>query len=136
MIGKTILILGVANLIADAISIGLGDYISSKAEDDVIVGERKREEWEIENYLQGEKQEMVDLYTKRGLSRSDAVTVVDILAKDKKVIMMILKNCKKIQILINFSHFLMLFLQIFLYIMVVEELGIMPEREGEVIFFF
>ena len=33
---NTVILMGVANLIADAISMGLGDYISSKAEADAV----------------------------------------------------------------------------------------------------
>ena len=40
----------------------LGDYLSSKAESDFIESERKRESWEIENYIEGEKKELADIY--------------------------------------------------------------------------
>jgi hypothetical protein len=39
---------------------------------------------ETENYLEGEKKEMVDLYETKGLTREDAQIVVDILAKNKE----------------------------------------------------
>ena len=55
---KTVLILGISNMFSDGISMGLGDYMSSKAEMDFNKGERARETWEVENNPEGEKREM------------------------------------------------------------------------------
>ena len=45
-----LLILGLANLIADGISMAIGDYLSSKAEKDFYSTEKERESWEAKNY--------------------------------------------------------------------------------------
>ena len=79
-----ILILGVANLIADGISMAFGDYLSSKAENEYMAAERIRETWEVRNYPDGEKREMVELYMEKGISRDDAKTAVDALSKHEK----------------------------------------------------
>ncbi|KAI3633747.1 hypothetical protein MIR68_008079 [Amoeboaphelidium protococcarum] len=81
----TAIILGLANLVGDGLSMGIGEYLSSKAEYDYAVAERKRELWETENYLEGEKQEMVEIYQGRGMSKADAVAVIDIMSKYKDV---------------------------------------------------
>lgn len=44
---KVIILMGFSNVIADAISMGLGDFLSSKAENDFIMHERKREAWYV-----------------------------------------------------------------------------------------
>ena len=54
--------MGVANIIADSISMSLGDYLSSKSEMEFYVKEREREKWEVENNPEGEKIEMIELY--------------------------------------------------------------------------
>ena len=48
-----VIILGLANLFADGISMGMGDYLSSHAELKYAEKERKREMWETENYIEG-----------------------------------------------------------------------------------
>ncbi|GMH93895.1 hypothetical protein TL16_g12750 [Triparma laevis f. inornata] len=78
---NTIILMGVANLIADGISMGLGDYISSKAEADAVLAEYEREKWELENYPEGEYKEMIEIYEGKGLTSSDANAFVDIMKK-------------------------------------------------------
>jgi len=99
-----VVIMGFSNLLADAISMGMGDYLSSKAQVEYEKGERDRELWECDNNLEAEKQEMIDIYQKRGMSNEDAVQVVELLSKHK---------------------------EIFVDVMMVEELGIIPPDESE-----
>lgn len=96
---SVILILGLAHLVADGLSMGLGDALSSQAEADLVAHERKREMWEFENYPQGEIEEMVELYVEKGISAEDARMVITTLAKYKEA---------------------------FVDIMMVEELNLMP----------
>lgn len=99
-----VLIMGIANLFADGISMGMGDFLSSRAEMQFEKAERKREEWECDNYLEGEKLEMVEVYQTKGLSLEDSTTIVNIISKNKKV---------------------------FVDFMMVDELGIMPADASE-----
>lgn len=101
---NVILLMGFANLVADGLSMGLGDYLSSQAELEYTRAEHKREKWELDNYPEGEKREMVELYIKRGMTDADAENVVAIMSKYK-----------------NF----------FLDVMMVEELGLMPPDEDD-----
>lgn len=63
---EVILILGFSSVFADALSMGVGDALSSKAENDYIMTEKRREEWELEHFPEGEVQEMIDLCEYRG----------------------------------------------------------------------
>jgi len=79
-----VLILGFANLIADGISMGIGDYLSTQAEKEYNKAEREREAWEVDHYPEGEKQEMVKIYKGKGMSEADARAMVEIMAKYKR----------------------------------------------------
>jgi len=82
---KVILILGISNLIADGIGMGISDFISGKAEIDYALAEQKREEWEYDNYPKGEMDEMIQIYQDKGMSEEDARLLVAALTKHKKV---------------------------------------------------
>ncbi len=69
------------NLESFVCSMGVGEFLSSKANNEWILSEKKREEWEMENYRDGEIKEMIDIYVSKGLSPDDAKTVIETMAK-------------------------------------------------------
>ena len=81
---QVILVLGFSNIFADALSMGVGEFLSSKAENEWILSERNREAWEMENYPEGEIEEMVDIYVERGMDRADAMQVITTMSKYKE----------------------------------------------------
>ena len=79
----TILALGISNVVADALSMGAGEFLSSRSYNSYVRKERDREMWELQNYPEGEIAEMVELFIARGMSREDAVVVIERMAKYK-----------------------------------------------------
>ncbi|GFP98524.1 vacuolar iron transporter 1 [Phtheirospermum japonicum] len=75
-----VLVLGIANLVADGISMGFGDFVSSSTERDVANRERSVTEWDVENHRRIQQQELVQRYQALGMSASDATTVVSVFA--------------------------------------------------------
>lgn len=80
----SLLAVGVGNLIAGALGMGIGEYVSSKADRDVALREEARERWEVENHAEGEVYEMIQIYESKGLSSEDAVVVARTLSKYPK----------------------------------------------------
>ncbi|KAI9110014.1 hypothetical protein K1719_019055 [Acacia pycnantha] len=76
-----VLVLGFANRVADAISTGLGDYLSSKAEQDVLLKKRQSTNWDVMNHTSEELQELIRHYEDLGMENSDATMVVNLFAK-------------------------------------------------------
>jgi len=75
------LALGVSNVLADAVSMGAGEFLSSRSYNSYVLKEREREMWELQNFPEGEIAEMVQLFVARGMSRADAESVIKCMAK-------------------------------------------------------
>jgi VIT1/CCC1 family predicted Fe2+/Mn2+ transporter len=82
---SVILILGLANLFADGVSMATGAYLSEKSDQEYYERERQREAWEVDNFPEGERAELEELYVSQGYTEQDARTMVDIKSKDKKL---------------------------------------------------
>lgn len=67
-----VLVLGFANLIADGISMGYGDYLSSKAENDYAANQQLIADWEVENDIHSEMMDLVSAYQEQGMEKDDA----------------------------------------------------------------
>ena len=89
---QVVLILGFSNILADALSMGVGEFLSSKANNEWILSERKREEWELESFPEGAVQEMVEIYEAKGMSQEDAALVIQTMAKYKDLFVDIMMN--------------------------------------------
>lgn len=78
---EVILVLGFSNILADAMSMGVGDALSTKAENEYILAEKKREEWELEHFPEGEINECVQILVEKGMAQADAEAVIRRYAK-------------------------------------------------------
>jgi len=78
-----VLVLGLSGAVANGLSMGLGDALSTQAEHEHILQERQREEWEYDNYKKGEVDEMIDLYVQRGMEYEDAKRVIELIAEHR-----------------------------------------------------
>ncbi len=79
-----ILILGLANLLADGLSMATGAYLSSKSEREYYQRERAREAWEVEHTPEGERVELIEIYQAKGYSRQEAERMVEIQTRDRE----------------------------------------------------
>ena len=80
-----ILILGFANLFADGFAMAVANYQASKAHQEYIAMKRKNEEYEIDNFEEQEKQEIRDIYEKKGFKDELLDEIVSIITSRRKV---------------------------------------------------
>lgn len=78
---QTAILMGFSNLIADALSMGLGDFLSSKAENEFELAESEREKAEFKADPAAEIAEHADMLVKRGVTEADAKLVSETLAR-------------------------------------------------------
>ena len=79
-----IIILGIANLIADGFSMATGAYLSAKSENEFYEYERSRELWEVEHFPEGERAELLEVYKEQGYPEADAQQLLEIVSQDKQ----------------------------------------------------
>jgi VIT1/CCC1 family predicted Fe2+/Mn2+ transporter len=80
-----ILILGFANMFADGFSMAVANYQSSNAQKEYVEMKRKREEWEIDNLQEQEKQEIRDIYAQKGFKDEFLEEIVRMITSRRKV---------------------------------------------------
>lgn len=74
---SSVIVLAVASeLVAGAISMGLGGYLSGRVEADTHEAERLREVWEVQHKPNEEENEVVEVLTRFGLSREQCEPVL------------------------------------------------------------
>jgi vacuolar iron transporter family protein len=78
---KNILIAGVAGLMAGAMSMAAGEYVSVSSQSDTENADLERERKELANDPVHEHAEMTDIYIKRGLDKNTAAEVATQLMK-------------------------------------------------------
>jgi VIT1/CCC1 family predicted Fe2+/Mn2+ transporter len=82
---SVIIILGVANLLADGVSMGAGSYLSLKSEKDQYDRLLKEEEQEIDTIPEIEREEIRQAFAAKGFSGEDLNRVTDVITSDRRV---------------------------------------------------
>ena len=80
---SVIIIAGLAEVVAGSIAMGLGGYLAGKTEIDHYNSELKREQWEVDNVPEREKEEVREIFADMGLSEETQHQIVEEMAKDK-----------------------------------------------------
>ena len=75
----TLILTGVAGLVAGAISMGLGEYTSVRTQNEQVAAELEKELRELRVNPEGEAAELVEVWTARGLPEPLARQVADVL---------------------------------------------------------
>lgn len=75
---------GLAEIVAGSIAMGLGGYLAGRSDAEHYESEYKREIYEIEKLLDHEKDEVIEILESYGLTRAEALPIVESLAKRPK----------------------------------------------------
>lgn len=80
-----IIILGLANILADGISMGASNFLGRKSEADFARAQQQKENWEIDNLRELEIEEVREIYKNKGFKGQDLDRAVRIITSDRKV---------------------------------------------------
>lgn len=80
-----IIILGIANLVADGFSMSVGSYLSSKSDNEKHEKYKKMEHWGIENIPDSEREEIREIYRSKGIEGKLLDSVVQAITSDKEI---------------------------------------------------
>jgi vacuolar iron transporter family protein len=80
--GIAVLLFGLANLFADATAMGLGEFLSSRSEQDVYRATRAREMREIRENPDFETAEIVEILAGHGMQAADARQMAQVMARN------------------------------------------------------
>lgn len=83
--GLAVLVFGLANLFADAVSMGLGEYLSLRSQHDLYHTRRESELREIANNPEQERTELFEILRQRGLPAGEADTTASILSRHPEI---------------------------------------------------
>ena len=80
-----VLLAGLAGLLAGALSMALGEWISVKSSQELYENQMQLEMDELETNPEGERKELKLIYMAKGIPEDQAIEIVDELMKDKNI---------------------------------------------------
>ena len=81
---RLVVVAGLAEIAAGSIAMGLGGFLAARSDAEHYESERKREEREVQEIPDEEAREVMNVFTDYGLTRTEAVPVVEALTKKPK----------------------------------------------------
>src|SRR5512135_1124001 len=72
---------GLAEIAAGSIAMGLGGYLAARSDAEHYVSERKREQMEIKEKTEAEKEEIRGIFVSYGLTAEESTPIVEALSK-------------------------------------------------------
>lgn len=81
----TIIVLGLANLVADGFSMGISNYLGTKSRQEEVERARADEAWQIDAHPEGERQEIRAIFARKGFGGGMLDRVVEVITSDRKV---------------------------------------------------
>jgi len=89
---RYILLAGMAEIVAGAISMALGAYLATKSQREFFHSEIEREKWEIDKMPEKEAEEIREIYGGMGFTRPEQEMIVNRVTQDKDVLLRFMKR--------------------------------------------
>jgi VIT1/CCC1 family predicted Fe2+/Mn2+ transporter len=83
--GVVIVVLGFSNLLADGFSMAASNYLGTKSEREEVEKARRMEERHIDKVPQGEREEIRQVYSRKGFEGDVLDRIVDVITADRKL---------------------------------------------------
>jgi VIT1/CCC1 family predicted Fe2+/Mn2+ transporter len=80
-----IVILGLANLVADGFSMGVANFLGCRAEEERRQCAIRREEHHVRTYPEGEREEIRQIFASKGFADGELDRVVEVITSDRKI---------------------------------------------------
>lgn len=80
---RVVLVLGIANVVADGFSMAVGNYLATRAERQLAERARRTEERHVEDVPDGEREEVRQIYASKGFAGDDLERVVEVITADR-----------------------------------------------------
>jgi vacuolar iron transporter family protein len=85
MSSGVIIILGLANILADGFSMAVSNYLGTKADNEHLAHLRVEELAEIDSHPEGEREEIRQIYASKGFSGEELERVVQVITADRRL---------------------------------------------------
>ena len=80
---RVVLVLGIANVVADGFSMAVGNFLATRAERQLAERARRTEERHVEDVPDGEREEVRQIYARKGFAGDDLERVVEVITADR-----------------------------------------------------
>jgi len=83
--GIVVIILGVANLLADGLSMAVSNYLSTRSQREEVEKARREEEKHIREFPEGEQEEIRQIFAAKGFSGDTLERIVETVTQNRKL---------------------------------------------------
>ena len=80
-----IIILGIANLIADGFSMAVSNYLGTRTRQEEVRKSRADEQWQIDVFPEGEREEIREIFARKGFEGAALNEIVEVITADREV---------------------------------------------------